>query len=276
VFPPVPEKHVLSRQNIGTAYGLSKGTVRSRTAETARARTITRSCAPMSLANEPSTTKPRIGTAAIISLVICAAAGSLTWAQGPAALVLEHSGTSTPNLAPYSEVMEGAVVKLGLGARLVFVDYFNCNRVTVNGAGMVRFTAQGSSVGGAAKKTAVRVPCPREIVIKNGGESSAMVLRGGEEDSLALSIRPDFVLVGGRAGDFTEVRFSKGTENVLEGALTGRRFSWPPNAPALADGCVYELILLPKGSGAQPIKMSFRAAALLSDQHEQQVLIRVD
>jgi hypothetical protein len=254
---------------------VSKGTVRSRTAETARARTITRSCAPMSLAYEPSTTKPRIGTAAIISLVISAAAGSLTWAQGPAALVLEHSGTSTPNLAPYSEVMEGAVVKLGPGARLVFVDYFNCNRVTVNGAGMVRFSEQGSSVGGAGKKTTMRVPCPREIVIKNGGESSAMVLRGGEEDSLALSIRPDFVLVGGRAADFTGVRFSKGTEKVLEGALTGRRFSWPPNAPALADGGVYELVLLPKASGAQPIKMSFRAAAL-SDQHEQQVLIRVD
>ena len=229
----------------------------------------------MSLANEPSTPKPHIGTAAIIGLVICAAAGSLTWAEGPAALVLEHSGTSTPNLAPYSEVMEGAVVKLELGARLVFVDYFNCNRVTVNGDGIVRFSAQGSSVGGDAKKATMRVPCPREIVIKNGGESSAMVLRGGEEDSLALYIKPEFVLVGGRAGDFTEVRFSKGPEKVLEGALTGRRFSWPPNAPALADGGVYELVLFPKASGAQPIKMSFRATAL-SDQHEQQVLIRVD
>ena len=62
---------------------------------------------------------------------------------------------------------------------------------------------------------------------------------------------------------------------VLEGALSGRRFSWPPNAPALAYGGVYELVLFPKASGAQPIKMSFRATAL-SDQHEQQVLIRVD
>ena len=83
------------------------------------------------------------------------------------------------------------------------------------------------------------------------------------------------VIVGRRAEDFATVRFSNGTEKVLESALTGRRFSWPPNVPALADGGVYELALLRKGSVAQPLKMSFRAV-VRSEQHQQQVLIRVD
>jgi hypothetical protein len=215
----------------------------------------------------------RLAKAAAIILFVSAITAGLAWAQAPAALVLECDGATTPAMSPYYEVMAGTDVKLEPGSRLVFVDYYSCTRIIVSGAGVVTFAARGYSFRGAGTSTSVRVPCPREITIDGGGQSSAAVLRGGGGELRSFSTRPELVLVGRHAADITSVRFSKGAEQVMEGALNGRRFIWPASAPGLTDGGVYQLALI--GKSSRPRVITFRAATA-AGQDQGQVLIRVD
>ena len=202
-----------------------------------------------------------IRTLAAVSLGLCVLAVGHGVAGGasPSALILERTGPSTPAVNPYSEVMAGDTVKLGPAAKLGFIDYFSCTNVTVDGEATVKFGGQGFSIEGPAKYAAQRVDCPHEVTLRHAGEASAGVMRGRATEVVALSTRPDFLLVGRGAARIRTIRISRDNTKVWEGEVRSSHFTWPAKADALAGGAIYQMDLLGRPKAA-PFRVAFRAA----------------
>lgn len=198
-------------------------------------------------------------------------------AQTPSALVLEKSGATVPEIQPYSEIPSGATISLRANARIVFVHYRQCQTVAVVG-GTIKFGAETYAITGGKKESEARTPCPRKVTLRAGGEMAGVLTRSGLSGVvLKLTSQPNFVLVGGRADDFASVRVLKEEKALLEARLDGRLFRWPADAAPLSADEDYEMVLIPKLSGASQVKLRFFVAAPSdSAQSEGMVLIRVE
>jgi hypothetical protein len=199
-------------------------------------------------------------SALLVALVLlsCAFPARSAMADEPAALIVETSGTVTPEVAPFSEVAAGTVLTLAGHAKLVFDDYYSCSEVTVKG-GSVEFGAKGFTTSGDAKSSATRVPCKQEIVLNRSGEASTNVMRGSEETGVRIGTRPSFVLVGTQNLTYSAVRFTLNGAEVRTIKLSGPRMKWPLFAPPLTVGESYQLALVPKSEG-DPVKtITFKA-----------------
>lgn len=180
-------------------------------------------------------------------------------AQTFSALVLEKRGASQPELLPYTEVPVGSSVSLSPGTKLVFLHYQTCSTVTVLG-GKVTFNADAYSVTGGATPKEVKTPCPRVVRLKGDGQPAGIVVRS-ISPTIHLTTAPAFVLTGPRADEFSAVLISQRSQTVVEAPLTGRRFLWPGDKPALAPNADYDLILVPKGPAKARVTIRFRAQA---------------
>jgi len=178
-------------------------------------------------------------------------------AQSAAALVLEKSGATTPEVQPYSEIAVGATLSLQSGARLVFLHYQTCRTVTVVG-GQVAFEAFTYRIMGGSKPEEVRTPCPPTVRLRGQGDVAGTLMRS-IVPGVRLSVVPTFVLVGDRADDFAAVRVSHGGTTVLEAPLAGRGFRWPTGAAPLVADTDYELALVPKAADKARVTVKFRA-----------------
>jgi len=198
----------------------------------------------------------------LVALVALLALPAVPGAQAPArkpgvALVLEVGGGRIPGVEPFKEIAADTKVAVPAGARLVFQHYGSCRKFTVTG-GAVTFRADGVDVTGG-KATDVKSSCPRRLTLKDDGASAAVVLRSAIRPRLTASPRPDFVVVGPRAGEFTALRVRRGTELVLEQSLAaGPQVRWPAHAPALAPNTSYDLELVPARAEGVPIVIGFR------------------
>lgn len=194
----------------------------------------------------------------IMLLVVSLVPWNDSLGQAPSALVLEKSGTSAPDLQPYREISAGATISLRGGAKLVFVHYYTCQTVAVVG-GTVTFSAESYIIKGGRKESEARVPCPRTVLLKAGGEVAGTLIRSGAAGgALRLSTSPTFVLVGPGADHFSAAKVLKGGKAVLESPLQSRHFRWPTGAEPLVADTEYELSLVPKASAKVPVTMKFR------------------
>ncbi len=177
-------------------------------------------------------------------------------AQNASALVLEKTGTTVPDVQPYSEVAVGTTVSLQPGARLVFLHYQTCRTVTAVGSTVV-FGGLNYTVTGGSKPEEARTPCPPVVRLRGQGEMAGVLMRTISPD-VKLSPSPSFALVGARADDFAAVRVSQGGTTILEAPLTGRGFRWPAGPAPLAANTDYELVLVPKTAGTTQVTLKFR------------------
>jgi hypothetical protein len=185
---------------------------------------------------------------AVLALVAPSARAGTT----PVALVIESSGQVVPSVAPYSELDSGTILSVARSGRLVLLDYYRCEQVTVTG-GQIRVGAAGYE---ASHATAERVPCQREIEIPKAGDSAGVVFRGGSLTAANFSDQPQFVLVGDHTEDFDSVRISRDGKTVLSAPLANHRFIWPPRADALRPGATYDLTLISRHSDARTIQFT--------------------
>jgi len=81
-------------------------------------------------------------------------------ADGPAAVVMEISGTTRPPLAVHREIAPGTRIGLAPGAQIALLHYATCSIVTVAG-GDVTVTEQGLQTAAPATQSAKPGPCPR-------------------------------------------------------------------------------------------------------------------
>ncbi len=199
------------------------------------------------------------GPTRTIAFILWAAvmlAGSARASGTPAALVIESGGSIVPATSPYSEIDTGTVLKLGSGGHLVFVDYYQCEQVTVTG-GIVRFDSRGYHVTETAHTSHERIPCQHEIHAATAGETAAVVLRGNASDLPHLPARPAFVVVGPHADDLDEVKVSREGKELLSAPIDSRRFNWPATANALVQGTTYELSLINRRAKGSPRTVTF-------------------
>jgi len=191
-----------------------------------------------------------------------------------AALVLEVSGSTTPLLKPYREIVSGTTVALAPSSRVVFLHYETCRTFTVSG-GTVGFSAGAPpAIQGAVSQSDVRVQCPRKVA--GSGSSAATIFRSAAPTRVTLAAAPSFVLVGRRADEFVRVRILRGGEEILARPLDGPRFEWPEGAAPLAPGD-YQLSFVSAREGIEPVVVQFRANAIPpSSGDAEMTLITVD
>jgi hypothetical protein len=189
---------------------------------------------------------------------LATAPGVLAQAPAPTrmALVLELAGATTPALKPYREIVAGTTVTLTPSSRIVFFHYDTCQTFTVTGGTVAFGHGEMPLIQGAVSATHVRSRCPRRIA--GSGGSAATVFRSGTAHAPTLSLTPSFVLVGRRAEEFARVRILRDGKEVLDQALSGPRFEWPTEKPALMAG-THQLVLRPDRADAQPLTIMFNA-----------------
>jgi hypothetical protein len=202
----------------------------------------------------------RLGVVIWTIIVVWATVGGIACAQTASALVLETRGVNLPHLSPYSEVLSGTTVVLPQGAKLVFLHYPSCRTVAVIG-GKITFAEDTYTVTGGTTEAEVRSQCPRIVRMSAEYQTGGTLLRGHQASTLTLSPNPTFVLVGKRAGDFASVRVSQGGREVLAAPLDGRQFRWPSRLPPLSADHQYELALVPRSAGADPVTKRFKVEA---------------
>jgi hypothetical protein len=191
-----------------------------------------------------------------IALLVLLGAPSGADAQNASALVLEKTGTTVPEVQPYSEIAVGTTVSLQPGARLVFLHYQTCRTVTAVGS-TVMFGGLTYTVTGGSTPKEVRTPCPPTVRLRGQSEMAGVLMRSISPE-VRLSLSPAFVLVGARADDFAAVRVSQGDTRLLEAPLTGRGFRWPAGTAPLVANTDYELVLVPKADGKTQVTLKFR------------------
>ena len=202
----------------------------------------------------------RIGS--LVAALSCALLVAAADAQPKpaAALVLEVSGGRIPGVEPFREIAADTTVTVPAGVRFVFQHYGSCRKFTlVGGTAVVR--ADGVDISGT-QPSDVRAACPRKITLKGDGASAGVVMRSLGPPRVAVAARPEFVVVGPRAADFSTLRVRKGDEVIVEHRLAaGRTFPWPATVPPLAAPGNYEVELVPSGAGTAPILVGIRTDA---------------
>jgi hypothetical protein len=188
-------------------------------------------------------------------------------AQLPAAvaLALEVSGGRVAGVEPFREIAAGTTVSVPPGVRFVFQHYGSCRKFTLVG-GTATFRTDGVDITGT-RPTDARTPCPRKITLRADGASAGVVMRSLGAPRVVVPARPQFVVVGPRATEFSLLRVRRGSEILVEHALGGgRSVRWPPHVPPLDVPAHYELELVPAGDGRPPVVVGIRTEASAADE----------
>ena len=169
-------------------------------------------------------------------------------AAEPVALVLDVSGSVEPEIGLYDEIADGTVIHLDEDAHLTLSHYGICEEVAVIG-GTVSVGSQNLELEGSQVESRTRVQCPDSIVMSAADLINMSVTLRSAKQTRVMAPTPDFVLAGrwGRQFDRLDVHGKAGrmaTMSVVDG-----RASWPEDAPPLAIGETYVVVL--NGPGAQ-------------------------
>ena len=207
----------------------------------------------------------------VLALVAALSVPGLANAAEPNAvgMIMKVVGETDPNLLAREEVAANTVIKLGPGAELTFLHYPpSCELVTVAG-GTLKLTKTAFTTDGEVKSQQGR-PCPR--VYELSGTGGGWVAR----DLLRLSVDPEIVFAGRRAGDVKEAAvFEKGEPDRLlyHLELADHRATLPPATTPLVPAQRY-VLKLTMSDEAQPVDYAFIAVA--SSKADSLVVLHVD
>jgi hypothetical protein len=103
-------------------------------------------------------------------------------------------------------------------------------------------------------------PCPRKVTVHGDGTISGVLLRslGPRGTNLKLPTRPALVFTGKAAKSFHSLQVARDDRTVMEAPLAGPEFTWPADAPPLAEG-PYTLVLQPARRGEKSLRLDFTA-----------------
>jgi hypothetical protein len=199
----------------------------------------------------------RVPFAVLFGIVALAAtAARPAHADEAAALVLNVSGFTEPELPPYAEIRDGQHLTLRAGARLTFLHYRTCTRVTVRG-GDVTVGADGYELGGGAYQSRERVPCPVKIAVV-AAMDAPMTLEHGEAHDSMLTLAPGaaFVVIGEGGRGFSAARIVQNGVAPREVRLTGANFRWADATAGMPSGSFGTLEFV--RTNGKPLDIKFR------------------
>jgi len=142
-----------------------------------------------------------------------------------AALVMELSGVTTPQLVVHREVAAGTKIAIKPGARLALLHYATCDIVSFSG-GTVTVTTQGLQAAKATVQGKVPGPCPRLHQIslhgpKAQGGGTVARFGGRPRQSEAALVPSDgaVVITGAEAAKALWVDVRDGERKVVQGGF---------------------------------------------------------
>ena len=187
-------------------------------------------------------------------------------AGGPAALILDASGTIEPEIGLYEEVADGTVLKLGSDATLTISHYGSCEEVVLAG-GTVTVGADELAIQGSEVRSRTAVQCPDQIVMAAADLINMAVTLRSARQARVMAPEPEFVLAGpwGRQFDKLDVYGKEG--QIATVPVAGGQASWPADLPPLAAGEIYVVVL--NGPGAKQHAARIEVSA---DPHRMTVL----
>src|SRR5699024_840315 len=127
-----------------------------------------------------------------------ALSGLLAWpaaAIGPAALILDVSGTVEPAIEPFQEVADGTVLELGPDATLTISHYGSCEEVAVSG-GTVAVRADGLGLEGSRVLSREEIACPGRVVMTEADLINMSVTLRAVMVPKTMAPAPEFFLAG--------------------------------------------------------------------------------
>ena len=99
-------------------------------------------------------------------------------AERSVALALEVSGTTTPVVEPYDELLSGQVVELSAESEIQFYHYGSCETVIVKG-GQISFGGAGYTIDQEASVEVVPRKCPTEVFLNQDAQvAGALAIKG--------------------------------------------------------------------------------------------------
>lgn len=169
-------------------------------------------------------------------------------AGGPAALILDVSGSVEPEVALYDEVSDGTVLKLGSDASLTISHYGACEEVALSG-GTVSVGAHELGIDGAQVRSRTAVQCPDQVVMAAADLINMAVTLRSAKQAKVMAAQPEFVLAGpwGRQFQTLDVYGEGGQKTSLP--VQAGHAAWPADAQPLTAGQSYVVVL--NGPGAR-------------------------
>ena len=193
----------------------------------------------------------------LAALLLSGIAHAQVPSRAPVALAVDVAGGSIPGVEPFREITNGTTVNVPAGVRFVFQHYGSCRKFTMTG-GTAAFRVDGVDITGT-RASETRATCPKKLRLKEDGASAAVVMRSLGPPRTPIATRPEFVIVGPRAAEFTILRVRKGSDVVMEQSLAqGPRIPWPASAAALLPGAGYEVELVPVRPDAKALVIGVR------------------
>src|SRR6266446_5253904 len=184
-------------------------------------------------------------------------------------MIMKVTGETDPTLPAREEISANTVIKLGPGTELTFLHYPpSCELVTVAG-GTLKLTKTAFTTDGEVKSQQGR-PCPR--VYELSGTGGGWVAR----DLLRLSVDPEIIFAGSRAGEVTEAAvYEKGEPDrfLYRLELVDHRAAPPTATTPLAPNHRY-LLKLTMSDEAQPVDYAF--IAVTSGAADSLIVLHVD
>lgn len=175
------------------------------------------------------------------------------------ALVLDVTGPTVPELLPFDEIPAGAVVRLDPETELSLTFYPTCEDVTVKG-GTVRFVEERITVEDDGQVLAYgQSACPATVeLVESDVINAAIITRSAAFGQSRIALQPVIALTGKEAALYDRVAVHDRSGEVAAMTISGRRATWPAEAPSLSAGQQYLVVLT--GPSAQMMTAKVTAA----------------
>ena len=196
--------------------------------------------------------------AAAMAAVFLFFAGAITSTAvaAPVALIIDITGATGDEFAPFMEIEAGGRIELSAHGRLEFLDYNSCKTVVIKG-GKISFTERRFLLSGGKIMNQTRGRCPKVVTLNKDARVGGVLVRSSPA-TLRVSGRPQFVFIGPNSAAAVQVRITSEGAPTLALPLADRQLQWPAGDDALAAGN-YELEVLSK-DGATSKRVPFEVS----------------
>ena len=178
-----------------------------------------------------------------------------------AALVMEVTGATKPQLAIHREVAAGTEIAIGPGARLSLLHYATCSIVNFSG-GTVKVTEQGLDAAEVNVESKKRGPCPHVHNISLGGPGplgGVIVSRGDPRVYAEIASDGLVVITGVGAANAVSADVLDSDRKLVDGEVPIRHESFRLNG-ALAPRRTY-LISIHFSGRSEPVEVPISISA---------------
>lgn len=160
----------------------------------------------------------------------------------PAALIIDVTGSVSPEIEAFDEVEAGTELTLSGGAELTLSHYGTCDEVSVRGGSI----EVGTLDLGLARTTVVsrsRADCSEPVSLSETDTASASVIMRNFEQLPKVPLSPAIVISGKKRAGFDAMAILRGDKQIATLTVAQGKVAWPTDGLYLSNGTKYVLVL---------------------------------